>query len=180
MDKRAARFVRAWVLMMLAITTLSRRGHAQARATEPTEIVVTGTRTPEQSQRATVKTDVVTRAEAERRGAVTVADALATQPGVQVNPGAYGYLGKLSPIQIQGFDLNRVLVLEDGEPASPPQQVGASTHARSEYRSHNGVLLDGSAAYRAEHAWAELDLGYNRQDGIAEEPPLPDGASASP
>ena len=72
-------------MLMLACTTLSRRGQAQSPA-EPTEIVVTGMRTPEQSQRATVKTDVVTRAEAERRGAVTVADALATQPGVQVNP----------------------------------------------------------------------------------------------
>jgi outer membrane receptor for ferrienterochelin and colicins len=79
-------------------------------------VVVTGTRTPEQSQRATVKTDVVTREEAERRGATTVAEALSTQPGVQVNPGAYGFLGGISAIQIQGFDLSRVLVLEDGEP----------------------------------------------------------------
>lgn len=80
------------------------------------EVVVTGTRTPERSQRSTVKTDVVTREESERRGAASVADALASQPGVQVNPGAYGYLGNVSPIQIQGFDLNRVLILEDGEP----------------------------------------------------------------
>lgn len=79
-------------------------------------VVVTGTRTPERSQRSTVKTDVVTREEAERRGATSVADALASQPGVQVNPGAYGYLGGVSAIQIQGFDLNRVLILEDGEP----------------------------------------------------------------
>lgn len=85
-------------------------------AEEAETVVITGTRTPEQSQRATVKTDVVTRAEAERRGATNVAEALATQPGVQVNPGAYGYLGNVSAIQIQGFDLNRVLVLEDGEP----------------------------------------------------------------
>ncbi|MEI9949116.1 MAG: TonB-dependent receptor plug domain-containing protein [Pseudomonadota bacterium] len=33
-----------------------------------------------------------------------------------MNPGAYGYLGTISPIQIQGFDLGRVLILEDGEP----------------------------------------------------------------
>jgi outer membrane receptor for ferrienterochelin and colicins len=80
------------------------------------DVVVTGTRTPERWQRATVKTDVVTRKEAERRGATNVAEALATQPGVQVNPGAYGYLGGVSPIQIQGFDLGRVLILADGEP----------------------------------------------------------------
>jgi outer membrane receptor for ferrienterochelin and colicins len=77
--------------------------------------VVTGTRTPELLQRATVKTDVISRAEAERRGATNVAEALQSQPGVQVNPGAYGALGGVSAVQIQGFDRDRVLVLEDGE-----------------------------------------------------------------
>ncbi|MET0792903.1 MAG: TonB-dependent receptor [Polyangiaceae bacterium] len=90
-------------------------GRASANP-ERIEVVVTGTRTPEQALHATVKTDVVTRQEAERRNATNVAEALATQPGVQVNPGGYGYLGTISPIQIQGFDLGRVLILEDGEP----------------------------------------------------------------
>ena len=101
------------LVLGLGLLSVTRRASAQ-RATQ--EVVVTGTRTPEQSQRATVKTDVVTRAEAERRNATNVAEALATQPGVSVNPGAYGYLGSVSPIQIQGFDLGRVLILEDGEP----------------------------------------------------------------
>lgn len=78
-------------------------------------VVITGTRTPERAQRSTIKTDVVTREEAERRGATNVAEALQSQPGVQVNPGAYGYLGGVSAIQIQGFDRDRVLILEDGE-----------------------------------------------------------------
>jgi outer membrane receptor for ferrienterochelin and colicins len=78
-------------------------------------VVVTGTRTPESSQRSTVKTDVVTKEEADRRGATNVAEALASQSGVQVNPGAYGFLGNVSAIQIQGFDRDRVLILEDGE-----------------------------------------------------------------
>jgi len=182
-------------------------------------VVVTGTRTAEQSQRATVKTDVVTRDEAERRGATNVAEALSTQPGVQVNPGAYGYLGTVSPIQIQGFDLGRVLILEDGEPvigdvggaidlaaipiadlarieivtgpssalygssaiggvvniiSAPPRQDGASARARSEYRSHRGVVLQGSAAYRAANAWSQLDLSRTRQAAVAELPGLPD------
>jgi outer membrane receptor for ferrienterochelin and colicins len=80
------------------------------------EVVVTGTRTPERSQRATVKTDAVSRDEVERRGATNVAEVLSTQPGVRVDPGAYGHLGGVGAIQIQGFDLQRVLVLEDGEP----------------------------------------------------------------
>ncbi len=96
---------------MLAFALFSRRTFA----TEPETVVITGTRTPERSQRATVKTDVVTREEAERRGATNVGEALASQPGVQVNPGAYGYLGGVSAIQIQGFDRDRVLILEDGE-----------------------------------------------------------------
>ncbi len=79
------------------------------------DLVVTGTRTPERSQKATVRTDVVTRVEAERRGATHVGEALSGQLGLQVNPAAYGFLGGPSAIQIYGFDLNRVLVLEDGE-----------------------------------------------------------------
>lgn len=78
-------------------------------------VVVTGTRTPERAQRATVKTDVITREEAERRGATNVAEALASQPGLVVNPGSYGFLGGASALQIQGFDRDRVLILEDGE-----------------------------------------------------------------
>ncbi|MBX3190040.1 MAG: TonB-dependent receptor [Labilithrix sp.] len=62
-----------------------------------------------------MKTDVVTREEAERRGATNVADALASQPGLVVNPGSYGFLGGVSALQIQGFDRDRVLILEDGE-----------------------------------------------------------------
>src|SRR3954468_8804091 len=87
---------------------------SMAHADEDT-VVVTGTRTPERAQRATVKTDVITREEADRRGAATVADALASQPGLVVNPGSYGFLGGVSALQIQGFDRDRVLILEDGE-----------------------------------------------------------------
>lgn len=87
-----------------------KEGHSKTE-----DVVVTGTRTPERVQKATVRTDVVTREEAEKRGAVNVADALATQPGVQVNPGSYGFLGGPAAIQIQGFDRDRVLILEDGE-----------------------------------------------------------------
>ena len=94
---------------------------SSARAADPKRdkesetVVVTGTRTPERMQRSTVKTDVITREEADRRGATNVADALASQPGLVVNPGSYGFLGGVSALQIQGFDRDRVLVLEDGE-----------------------------------------------------------------
>jgi outer membrane receptor for ferrienterochelin and colicins len=95
---------------------LSTIAHAEEPAKkEPDTVVVTGTRTPERSQRATVRTDVVTREEMDRRGATNVGEALSTQPGLQVNPGNYGFLGGVSAVQMQGFDRDRVLILEDGE-----------------------------------------------------------------
>lgn len=103
----------AFVLAFVALAP--RAAHAQKADKEVEQVVVTGTRTPERAQRATVRVDVVTRDEADRRGATNVAEALATQPGLQLNPGSYGFLGGVSAIQIQGFDRDRVLVLEDGE-----------------------------------------------------------------
>jgi outer membrane receptor for ferrienterochelin and colicins len=108
--------------MAIAIAAVFRSSaHAEdakplaGRTAAPVEVVVTGTRTPESTQRATVRTDVVTREEAERRGATNVGEALQGQLGVEVNPSAYGFLGNPSAIQIQGFDLDRVLILQDGE-----------------------------------------------------------------
>lgn len=80
-----------------------------------TEVVVTGTRTSESAAKAPVRVRVVTKAEAQRRGATNVAEALAGETGVQVNPSSYGSIGNPSAIQMQGFDLGRVLILEDGE-----------------------------------------------------------------
>lgn len=110
--------------MTLAASSTTKTAHAADPPRSPAgkkpdkegeTVVVTGSRTPERMQRATVKTDVITRDEAERRGAVNVADALASQPGLVVNPGSYGFLGGVSALQIQGFDRDRVLILEDGE-----------------------------------------------------------------
>lgn len=103
-------------MLALALPLLAPRAAVGAEPSKDGDVVVTGTRSPEQAQRATVKTDVVTRDEAERRGATSVAEALATQPGVRVDPGAFSQLGGVSGVRIQGFDLQRVLVLEDGEP----------------------------------------------------------------
>lgn len=88
---------------------------SEAPGDKSIDVVVTGTRTAESSRRSPVRVDVVTREEAERRGATDVGEALAGQLGVQVNPSSYGFLGNPSAIQIQGFDRERVLILEDGE-----------------------------------------------------------------
>lgn len=79
------------------------------------QVVVTGSRDEEDPRKATVRVDVVSRREAERRGATNVAEALAFELRAQVNPSVYGSLGNPSAIQLGGFDLSRVLVLEDGE-----------------------------------------------------------------
>src|ERR1700752_2674073 len=111
MDRR--RTILTWMPSgaLLLVARLALAGEPSPKEKDAETVVVTGTRTPERIQRATVKTDVVTREEAERRGATNVADALASQPGLQVNPGSYGFLGGVSALQIQGFDRDRVLIL---------------------------------------------------------------------
>lgn len=183
------------------------------------DVVVTGTRTPEDARRSPVRVDVVTRAEAERRGATNVGEALAFSLGTQVNPSAYGALGQPSAIQIGGLDRDRVLVMEDGErvigdaggaidlaqipladvarietlqgPASalygssalggvvnvltaPPEIEGWSGRARAEYRSPAGALALGSAAFRSDDRWAQIDGSLARTAGIALDPARPD------
>jgi outer membrane receptor for ferrienterochelin and colicins len=109
------RAVAVIVALAVGIPSAARAKDPPKEVKEADTVVVTGTRTPERMQRSTVKTDVITRDEADRRGATNVADALASQPGLVVNPGSYGFLGGVSALQIQGFDRDRVLVLEDGE-----------------------------------------------------------------
>lgn len=81
----------------------------------PIQVVVTGTRTPEASTRSTLQTGVVTRQDATRRGATSVAEALEGEPTVQVGAGNYDELGNPAGIQMQGLDAERVLILRDGE-----------------------------------------------------------------
>lgn len=116
--KRARRALGISVALLLARPAVAENCKDNPKHPEsckPVEVVVTGTRTPESSQRATVRTDFVTRQEAERRGATTVAEALASEPNLSVNPGNYGPLGRPSGAMMQGLDADRVLVLEDGE-----------------------------------------------------------------
>lgn len=79
------------------------------------QVVVTGTRTPEATSRSTLHTGMVTREDAERRGATSVAEALEGETGLLVSSGAYDYLGNPSGVMMQGLDAERVLILRDGE-----------------------------------------------------------------
>jgi outer membrane receptor for ferrienterochelin and colicins len=99
--------------LWLALVTPAEAAEPSPEA--PVDVTVVGTRTPESVQRSTIRTGVVTREEAERRGARNVGEALAGETALQVNPEAYGYLGRPSGVQMQGLDADRVLILEDGE-----------------------------------------------------------------
>jgi outer membrane receptor for ferrienterochelin and colicins len=82
---------------------------------EPVDVVVTGTRTPESAERATVRTEVITRDEAEDRGARSVSDALLDEAALDVQPSSNGVAGAVS---MRGLDGEHVLVLEDGVPVA--------------------------------------------------------------
>ncbi len=58
--------------------------------------------------------------------------------------------------------------------SAAPVRQGPSARARAEYRSPRGVVLQGSAAYRDQAAWAKLDLSRTTQAALAEAPGLPD------
>ncbi len=102
-------------LGLCAVTLLAPELVSADPSPEPVEVVVTGTRTKEDAQRATVRTDVVTREEAERRGARSVSDALLDEPALDVQPSTNGVAGAVS---MRGLDGEHVLVLEDGVPVA--------------------------------------------------------------
>lgn len=82
---------------------------------EPVEVVVTGSRTKEDAQRATVRTKVVSNRTAERRGARNVGEALLDEAALDSRPARNGVGGGFS---IRGLDAEHVLVLEDGVPVA--------------------------------------------------------------
>jgi vitamin B12 transporter len=75
----------------------------------------TADRRDEPLRDAVKSTYVVTKAEMVRRGDVTVADALARVPGVNVQHS--GPLGTISDVTIDGYRTTQILVLIDGRPA---------------------------------------------------------------
>lgn len=73
------------------------------------EIVTTATRTRKMLKEVPVATEIIPREEFVRRGAVTAADALATELGFQVQEDFSG-----QGVSLQGVDPDKVLVLIDG------------------------------------------------------------------
>jgi len=113
--------------------------------------VVTSDRGLESAARAARTTYVVTAAQIARDGDVTIADALARVPGVNVVP--YGAFGSQVAVGIRGSSSQQVLVMMDGLPVSGAQiddvnleDVSASGVDRIEVVEGGGSTLYGSGS----------------------------------
>ena len=96
-------------------------GLAVAQQTPPTvlpEFVVTASRVPVEAARSGSAITVISRAEIERRGDVTVSDLLRDVPGVAVNQS--GPRGSVTQVRLRGAEGNHTLVLIDGIEVNDP------------------------------------------------------------
>jgi vitamin B12 transporter len=84
------------------------------------ETIVTATRIPTDAERVPAAVTVLTRQEIEDRGYQTIAEALATVPGM--NTVQTGGLGQQTSVFIRGTASRHVLVLLDGVPVNDPAE----------------------------------------------------------
>ncbi len=139
------------VPILAAILAASPTPSASPTAVPEIAHVVTSDRGGESAARAARTTYVVTGAQIARDGDVTIADALARVPGVNVV--AYGAFGSVVSVGIRGSSSQQVLVLMDGLPMAGAQiddvSLGdASTSGidRIEVVEGGGSTLYGSAS----------------------------------
>lgn len=103
---------------LLPLPAAAQSDHTQVAESRPAEVVVTATRAPAYVSRVPTGVSVVDRAEIERNAYQTLADALATLPGLTaVSSGGPG--GNTS-VFLRGTNSDHVLVLIDGMPANEP------------------------------------------------------------
>ncbi len=107
------------VPILAAILAASPTPSASPTAVPEIAHVVTSDRGGESAARAARTTYVVTGAQIARDGDVTIADALARVPGVNVVP--YGAFGSAVSVGIRGSSSQQVLVLMDGLPLAGAQ-----------------------------------------------------------
>src|SRR5579863_264734 len=107
------------VPIIAAILAASPTPSASPTAVPQIAHVVTSDRGAESAARAARTTYVVTGAQIARDGDVTIADALARVPGVNVVP--YGAFGSAVSVGIRGSSSQQVLVLMDGLPLAGAQ-----------------------------------------------------------
>jgi len=103
-----ARPAALWLAVVLGAAALAAHGPVQASDT----IVITGTRTPQRVDQSLAHVSVIDRARIEAAGGRTLADLLATEPGLQ----AWSNGGPLKPasVSVRGLEARHVLLLVDG------------------------------------------------------------------
>ncbi len=117
----------------------------------PIAHVVTSDRSDESLARAARTTYVITKSQIVQNGYLTVADALASVPGVEIE--RYGGFGSLSSVSIRGSSSAEVLVLLDGMPVAGSQiasidlgQIPTNGIERIEVVEGGGSTLYGSGS----------------------------------
>ncbi|WP_439596942.1 TonB-dependent receptor plug domain-containing protein [Falsiroseomonas sp.] len=88
------------------------------------ETIVTATRIPTEAERVPAAITVLTRQDIEERGYQTLAEALATVPGM--NMVQTGGLGQQASVFIRGTASRHVLVLLDGVPVNDPSEANGA------------------------------------------------------
>lgn len=95
------------------------------------ETVVTASRVPTPIARLPAATSVIDRAEIEARGYSTLAEALATVPGISVVPA--GGIGQQTSVFVRGSNSRHVLVLLDGQPINDPSEANGAFNFGDEF-----------------------------------------------
>ena len=107
-------------LLLLATAALS----VPAAAQDASDIVVTATGVAQPADQAGQAVTVVTRADLDQRQTVSLADYLATTPGVTVSRN--GGVGSLTSLRIRGAEAEQTLVLIDGVRVNDPSSPGGA------------------------------------------------------
>lgn len=89
---------------------------------DPHDIVVTAARAPQQSDETGQSVTVITRADLETRQTVSIADYLATTPGVTVTRN--GGPGSFTAVRLRGAEAEQTLVVIDGVRVNDPSSPG--------------------------------------------------------
>ena len=95
---------------------------ADARITDPHDVVVTATRAPQQRNEVGQAVTVLTRDDIDRRQTVVLSDLLATTPGVTVTRN--GGVGTLTTVRLRGAEGDQTLVVIDGVRVNDPSSTG--------------------------------------------------------
>ncbi|MGK6321395.1 TonB-dependent receptor plug domain-containing protein [Sphingomonas sp. DT-204] len=108
-------------LFLAGAAALALPAHAQDVSDQGDDIIVTSARAAQPADQTGQAVTVITRDEVERRQTVSIADLLATTPGVQVTRS--GGVGTLTSVAIRGAASEHTLVVIDGvrvnDPSSP-------------------------------------------------------------